>query len=134
MTPQNSIEALSVFAEATQDIVTAGLEQSIGRNFASVDFCNQSAEKALQSVSIARTGHRSVYNHDLRSLGVSLQVPEPYLTALATLTPYHPEQYHAHTNPELADDAVSGDEVIECIRLARLVLRWARAIVVEERI
>jgi HEPN domain-containing protein len=124
-----SIEALSVFAEATQDLVTAGLEQALGRNFACVDACNQVAEKALQSISIARTGHRAPYNHDLQALGESLTAPATLLEALAHLSPYHPEHFYQTVKPELADDAVSSDEVVQCMALARQVLRWARSIV-----
>ncbi len=38
--------ALGLFAEATQDMATAGVEFSLGRHFACVDFCNQAVEKA----------------------------------------------------------------------------------------
>jgi HEPN domain-containing protein len=130
MTNSTSLEALSVFAEATQDLVTAGLEQSIGRHFACADACNQSAEKALQSVSIFRTGHRGSYNHDLHALGESLSAPGEVLQALSGLSPYYPEMYYAHTLPEIADDTVTSEEVISCIAQARLVQRWARSIVV----
>src|ERR1700680_3563432 len=33
--------ALGLFAEATSDLATAGVELGLGRHFACVDFCNQ---------------------------------------------------------------------------------------------
>jgi len=65
-----AFEALSLFAEATQDLVTAGLEQAIGRFYACADASNQCAEKALQAVNLFREGHRAPYNHDLRALAM----------------------------------------------------------------
>jgi HEPN domain-containing protein len=130
MTDSTSLEALSVFAEATQDLVTAGLEQSLGRHFACADACNQVAEKALQSVSIFRTGHRGSYDHNLQALGESLAAPSEVLEALSGLSPYHPEKYYAHTPPEIADDTVTPEEAGSCIAQARLVQQWARSIVV----
>ncbi len=125
-----SIEALGVFAEAAQDIVTAGLELAIGRLYACVDACNQAAEKAMQAVSVARTGHRAAYDHDLGALGATLEAPPDIRDALAALTPYHPEIFYAHTTPELADDAVTPEDAQDSIARARGVLRWARGIVV----
>src|SRR5437868_14977806 len=61
--------ALGLFAEAAQDLATAGVELGLGRHFACADFCNQAAEKAVQAVSLLRFGRRSMYNHDLRALG-----------------------------------------------------------------
>jgi len=40
--------ALGLFAEAAQDLATAGVELGLGRHFACADFCNQAAEKAAQ--------------------------------------------------------------------------------------
>jgi HEPN domain-containing protein len=122
-------EALGAFAEAAQDIVTAGLERSLGRNFACADVCNQSAEKSVQAVALVRLGHRAPYNHDLAALGAVVATPPAISAALAALTRYHPESFYAHTAPELADDVVTPEEVEDCMRNAKLVLRWARAIV-----
>ncbi len=36
--------ALGLFAEAAQDMATAGVELGLGRHFACADFCNQAAE------------------------------------------------------------------------------------------
>src|SRR5581483_6582127 len=36
--------ALGLYAEATQDLATAGLEMALGRHFACADYCNQSVE------------------------------------------------------------------------------------------
>lgn len=126
----NNDEALSIFAEATQDLVTAGLEQSLGRTFACADSCNQSAEKSLQSIHVARYGRRAPFDHDLRRLGTLVDTPVECLDALEALTPYHPETFYTHTAPELADDAVLPEEAAACIQRARMVQRWARDIVV----
>jgi HEPN domain-containing protein len=119
-------EALSAFAEAAQDLVTAGLEQALGRNFACADACNQVAEKTLQAVSLVRTGHRAPYNHDLVTLGTAVDAPPEIVAGLRNLTRYYPETFYAHTAPDLADDTVTAEEVAECMAQARQVLRWAR--------
>jgi len=64
--------AIGLYAEAAQDMATAGLELSLGRHFACVDYCNQVAEKAAQAVSLLRVGRRSMYDHDLRALGAAV--------------------------------------------------------------
>lgn len=126
-------EALSVFAEAAQDVVTAGLEYAIGRMFICADFCNQSAEKALQSVYIYRTGHRASYDHDLAALGTVVGAPSSLVPVFELLTPFHPEAYYAHVAIEDADDTVTGETAQSCIAGARAIIAWVRSIVVEER-
>ena len=121
--------ALGLFAEAAQDMATCGVELGLGRHFACADFCNQAAEKATQSVSLLRFGRRSMYDHDLRALGVLVGAPEEILEELAVLTPFHPEAFHAETPPEEADEVISAEQASSYIQSARHVLRWARAIV-----
>jgi HEPN domain-containing protein len=121
--------ALGLFAEAAQDMATAGVELGLGRHFACADFCNQAAEKAAQSVSLLRFGHRSMYDHDLQALGALVGAPEDIQEELAILTPFHPEAFHAGTPPEEADEVISADQASSYIQSARHVLRWARAIV-----
>jgi HEPN domain-containing protein len=121
--------ALGLFAEAAQDMATSGVELGLGRHFACADFCNQAAEKATQSVSLLRFGHRSMYNHDLRALGILVGAPEEILEELAILTPFHPEAFHAETPPEEADDVINADQARSYIQSARHVLRWARTLV-----
>ena len=121
--------ALGLFAEAAQDMATSGVELSLGRHFACADFCNQAAEKAVQSVSLLRFGHRSMYDHDLRALGALVGAPEEIQEELAILTPFHPEAFHAETPPEEADEVISAEQASSYIQSARHVLRWARAIV-----
>ena len=121
--------ALGLFAEAAQDMATSGVELGLGRHFACADFCNQAAEKAVQSVSLLRFGRRSMYNHDLRALGVLVGAPEEIQEELALLTPFHPEAFHAETPPEEADDVISAEQANKYIQSARHVLRWARSIV-----
>ena len=121
--------ALGLFAEAAQDMATAGVELGLGRHFACADFCNQAAEKAAQSVSLLRFGRRSMYDHDLRALGALVGAPEEIQEEMAILTPFHPEAFHAETPPEEADEVISAEQASSYIQSARHVLRWARAIV-----
>ncbi len=121
--------ALGLFAEAAQDMATAGVELGLGRHFACADFCNQAAEKAAQSISLLRFGRRSMYNHDLQALGALVGAPEEIQEELAILTPFHPETFHAETPPEEADEIISAEQASSYIQSARHVLRWARAIV-----
>ena len=75
--PDTDIQgSLGLFAEASQDMATAGVELSLGRHFACVDFCNQAVEKAAQAVSLRQLGRRSPYNHDLRALGAVVGAPK----------------------------------------------------------
>ena len=121
--------ALGLYAEAAQDMATAGVELGLGRHFACADFCNQAAEKAAQSVSLLRFGRRSMYDHDLRALGALVGAPEEIQEEMAILTPFHPEAFHAGTPPEEADEIISAEQASSYIQSARRVLRWARAIV-----
>ncbi len=121
--------ALGLFAEAAQDMATAGVELGLGRHFACADFCNQAAEKAAQSVSLLRFGRRSMYDHDLRALGVLVGAPEEIQEEMAILTPFHPEAFYAGTPPEEADEVINAEQASSYIQSARRVLRWARAIV-----
>jgi HEPN domain-containing protein len=121
--------ALGLFAEAAQDMATAGVELGLGRHFACADFCNQAAEKAAQSVSLLRFGRRSMYDHDLRALGVLVGAPEEIQEEMAILTPFHPESFYAETPPEEADEVISAEQASSYMKSARHVLRWARALV-----
>ena len=121
--------ALGLFAEASQDMATAGVELGLGRHFACADFCNQAAEKAAQSVSLLRFGRRSMYDHDLRALGELVGAPAEILDEMATLTPFHPEAFYADTPPEEADEVISAEQASGYIQSARRILRWARGIV-----
>jgi|SRR5947209_2066397 len=121
--------ALGLYAEAAQDMATASLERSLGRHFACADYCNQVAEKAAQAVSLLRFGRRSMYDHDLRTLGTAVGAPEEIQNEMATLSPFHPESFYADTPPEEADEVINEDQANSYIKSARKVLRWARGIV-----
>ena len=121
--------ALGLFAEAAQDMATAGVELGLGRHFACADFCNQAAEKAAQSVSLLRFGRRSMYDHDLRTLGATVGAPEDIQNEMAILSPFHPEAFYVNTPPEEADEVINADQADSYVKSARQVLRWARSIV-----
>ncbi|GAC1300628.1 MAG: hypothetical protein NVSMB27_41010 [Ktedonobacteraceae bacterium] len=123
--------ALGLFAEATQDMATASVELGLGRHFACADFCNQAAEKAAQAVSLLRFGRRSMYDHDLRALGILVGAPQEIQGEMATLTPFHPESFYADTPPEEADEVINAGQASGYVQSARHVLRWARSIVLE---
>src|SRR5438045_7476483 len=95
--------AIGLYAEAAQDMATAGLELSLGRHFACVDYCNQVAEKAAQAVSPLRFGRRSMYDHDLRALGELVDAPQEILALMGSLTAFHPEGFYADTPHEETD-------------------------------
>ena len=121
--------ALGLYAEATQDLATAGLELALGRHFACADYCNQAAEKGAQAVSLLRQGHRVMYDHDLRALGAAVGAPAEVQEDMATLTPFHPEAFYAETPPEEADEVISAEQAGGYIQTARRVLHWARGII-----
>jgi len=123
--------ALGLFAEATQDMATAGVELGIGRHFACADYCNQVAEKAAQAVSLLHTGHRIKYDHDLRLLGSQVGAPEEILVEMERLTPFHPEAFYADTPPEEADEVINAEQASSYMRSARKVLNWAKSIVLK---
>lgn len=121
--------ALGLFAEAAADLATAGVELGLGRHFACVDFCNQAVEKAAQAVSLLRYGRRSMYDHDLRELGVLVGAPPDIQEEMALLTPFHPEAFYADTPPEEADEVIDAQQAESYRQHARHVLNWARNIV-----
>src|SRR5947209_20079292 len=121
--------AIGLYAEAAQDMATAGLELSLGRHFACADYCNQVAEKAAQAVSLLRFGHRTMYDHDLRTLGASVGAPQEIQDEMAILTPFHPEAFYAETPPEEADEVINAEQASSYVQSARKVLRWARNII-----
>lgn len=121
-------EGLGIYAEAVQDLTSAGLALAAGNLYNCADLCNQVAEKALQAVYVLRHDARAPYDHDLVALGRLVGAPPDILDDLAALTPYHPAAYLAGRSVEEADDAV-GETASELIQRARRVQRWARPIV-----
>jgi HEPN domain-containing protein len=121
--------ALGLFAEAAQDMATAGVELGLGRHFACADYCNSAVEKAAQAVSLLRFGRRSMYNHDLAVLGAAVGAPKEIQDAMAILTPFHPETFYADTPPEEADEVISAEQASSYVQTARRILRWAKNIV-----
>jgi HEPN domain-containing protein len=119
-------EALSYFAEAAQDLASAGLANAAGMHYNCADLCNQAAEKTLQAVYVASHPARAPYDHDLRALGVLVDAPENILADLDALTPYHPSVFLERVDAEQADDEVGGDTASDLLARARAVMRWAR--------
>jgi len=128
--PNTDIQgSLGLFAEASQDMATAGVELGLGRHFACVDYCNQAVEKAAQAVSLRRFGRRSAYNHDLRTLGALVEAPKDIQDEMDKLTPFHPEAFYVDTPPEEADEVINAEQASVYVQSARNVLRWAKSIV-----
>jgi HEPN domain-containing protein len=121
--------SLGLFAEASQDMATAGVELGLGRHFACVDYCNQAVEKAAQAVSLRRFGRRSAYNHDLRALSALVEAPKEIQDEMDKLTPFHPEAFYVDTPPEEADEVINAEQASVYVQSARNVLRWAKSIV-----
>ena len=123
-------EALGIWAEAAQDLSSAGLALAASNYYNCADLSNQVAEKALQSVYVLTHDSRATYDHDLRALGELVSAPPTVLDTLDTLTPYHPANYLTSDMPaELADDAVGPDKAQQLLDNARKVYRWARQMV-----
>lgn len=119
-------EALSYYAEAAQDLASAGLANAAGMHYNCADLCNQAAEKTLQALYTATHDARAPYDHDLRALGVLVGAPEEILANLDALTPYHPSIFLEKVDAEMADDEVGGEVASDLLVKARAVMRWAR--------
>lgn len=122
-------EALGIYAEAAQDLSSAGLALAAGNLYNCADLCNQVAEKICQSVYVLHHDSRAPYDHNLRALGELVGAPSNILDDLAVLSEYHPSKFLPERSIEEADDAVGGDTASELLQRARRVLRWARPIV-----
>ena len=121
-------EALGRYAEAAQDLTSAGLAEAAGNLFNCADLCNQVAEKVLQAVYVLRHDSPAPYEHDLVALGHLVEAPQAVLDDLAALNPYHPAAFLAERSTEEADDEV-GDTANELLARARRVVRWARPLI-----
>ena len=119
-------EALSMFAEAAQDLASAGLSNAAGMHYNCADLCNHAAEMTLQAVYVAQHDGRAPYDHDLRTLGALVGAPDNILADLDALTPYHPSIFLEKVDAEQADDEVGGDIASNLLVRARAVMRWAR--------
>ena len=122
-------EALGIYAEAAQDLSSAGLALAAGNLYNCADLCNQAAEKICQSVYVLHHDSRAAYDHDLRALGELVDAPPEILADLDILSEYHPSRYLADRTVEEADDAVGGDTASELLQRARRVQRWARPLI-----
>jgi HEPN domain-containing protein len=122
-------EALGIYAEAAQDLSSAGLALAAGNLYNCADLCNQACEKALQAIYVLRHDARAPYDHDLRALGELVDAPADILDDLSAITPYHPASFLAGRTPEQADDDVSGETAGGLLGRARRVLKWARPLV-----
>ncbi|HEX6122056.1 MAG TPA: HEPN domain-containing protein [Ktedonobacterales bacterium] len=122
-------EALGIWGEAAQDLMSARLAYVAGNFYNCADLCNQVAEKALQSVYVLTHDARAAYNHNLRALGELVQAPPDILSDLATLSGYHPSVFLPNRTLEEADDEVAPETADQLMGMARGVLRWARPLV-----
>src|SRR5258706_15004112 len=112
-------EALRMYAEAAQDMVSAGLALAAGNLYNCADLCNQVAEKAVQAVYVLSHDARAPYDHDLRALGLLAGAPEPVLEDLDALPPYHPAGVLARRRVAEGHDAVGGEAATELLARAR---------------
>ena len=124
-------EALGMWAEAAQDMASAGLAMAVSNYYNCVDLANQAAEKAVQAVYVLHHNARATYDHNLRALGELAGAPPEILDDLEALTPYHPSVFLAERTPEAADDEVGGDIAEQLKARARAVLMWARPLVLD---
>jgi HEPN domain-containing protein len=119
-------EALGRYAEAAQDLSSAGLAEAAGNHFNCADLSNQASEKALQALHVLRHDVPAPYDHDLVALGRLVGAPQPVLDDLAALNPYHPATYLESHPAETVDEDVGGDTANDLLQRARRVLRWVR--------
>jgi len=123
-------EALGMYGEAMQDLMSARLAHVAGNFYNCADLCNQAAEKIVQAVYVLTHDARAPYNHDLRALGELVDAPPDVLNDLTTLSPYHPSHFLADRTPAEADDEVAPETADAMLTIARGVQRWARPLVV----
>jgi HEPN domain-containing protein len=121
-------EALGMYAEAAQDLVSASLAQAAGNLYNCADLCNQVAEKVLQSVYVLHHDSRAPYAHDLRALGELVDAPPEILEELEVLSPYHPSAFLQDRTVDEADLAV-GNSASDLLLKTRKIVRWARPII-----
>lgn len=119
-------EALSMYAEAAQDLASAGLSNASGIHYNAVDLANHAAEMTLQALYALEHDSRAPYNHDLRALGELVGAPDDILADLDALNPYHPSVFLEKVSAEMADDEVGGDTAADLLQRARRVMKWAR--------
>ncbi len=119
-------EALSLYAEAAQDLASAGLSNAAGMHYNCADLCNHAAEMTLQALYVAQHDSRAAYDHNLRTLGALVGAPDNILADLDALTPYHPSFFLEQVAADQADDEVGGDTASALLGHARAVMRWAR--------
>jgi hypothetical protein len=62
-------------------------------------------------------------------LGALVGAPEDIQVEMERLTPFHPEAFYAETPPEEADEVISAEEANHYVQCTRMILRWARNIV-----
>lgn len=122
-------EALGRYAEAAQDLSSAGLAAAAGNFYNCADVCNQAAEKALQALYVLRHDSPASYDHDLRALGEQVGAPESVLQDLDVLNQYYPERFLEGKTLDEADDEVGGETAQELIRRTRNVMKWVRPFV-----
>ncbi|HEX9038756.1 MAG TPA: hypothetical protein VF808_17375 [Ktedonobacterales bacterium] len=119
-------EALSMYAEAAQDLASAGMSNAAGIHYNAVDLANHAAEMTLQALYALEHDSRAPYDHNLRTLGTLVGAPEEVLADLDVLTPYHPSIFLEHVDAENADDEVGGDSADAALKASRRVMKWAR--------
>lgn len=119
-------EALSMYAEAAQDLASAGLSNAAGMFYNAVDLANHAAEMTLQALYALAHDARAPYDHNLRALGELVNAPDEIVADLDALNPYHPSVFLENVEAEMADDEVGGDAADAALKASRRVMLWAR--------
>ena len=119
-------EALSMYAEAAQDLASAGMSNAAGLHYNAADLANHATEMTLQALYALSHDSRAPYDHNLRTLGELVGAPQDILADLDALTPYHPSIFLEKVDAEMADDEVGGDTADDLLKRARRVMKWAR--------
>lgn len=97
------IEIKRWFDQGVEDLETARVNLNGKRYYASIFFCQQSAEKLLKAAYINVKKKSPGPTHSLTFLGRELKVPQDIMNFLRPLTP----EYYITRHPDATEDAPS---------------------------
>lgn len=106
---------------AQEDLETARVNQESERFYAAAFFAQQSVEKALEALSIARMNKfRKI--HDLVALGREVKLPQRLIDHCREISP----AYTYTRYPDVPGRADLGPRIGDMIKHAEEILRWVR--------